>query len=45
LKARYLHITIPVGSLFESKEFDITVLVGGPVKARYLNIRIAVGPL
>jgi len=31
LKARYLHITIAIGSLFESKEFYITLVV----RARY----------
>ena len=45
MKVRYLHITITVGDLFESKEFYITVAVGGPVKARYLHNTIAGGPL
>jgi len=30
LKASYLHITIDIYSLFESKEFYITVALGGP---------------
>jgi len=42
LKARYLHIAIVVGGLFESTEFYITFAVGGPLKARHLYITIAV---
>jgi len=36
LKATYLHIIITVGSLFESKEFYITVAVGGPIESKVL---------
>jgi len=33
-KAWYLHIKIAVGDLFESKEFYITVTVGGPFEIK-----------
>jgi len=37
LKAKYLHITIAVGSIFESKEFYNTVAVGGPFESKVLT--------
>ena len=37
MKARYLHITIAVAGLFESKEFCITVAVKGPCESKVLT--------
>jgi len=37
LKASYLHITTAVDSLLESKEFYITVAVGGPFESIVLT--------
>jgi len=46
LKARYYHITIAVGSLLESKEFYITVVVSGPFESIVLkNYNYCLGPL
>jgi len=42
LKASYLHITIAVGNLFDSKEFYIAVTVVAPLKSRYLHITVVV---
>ena len=37
MKARYLQVTIAVGSLIESKEFYITLAVGGPYESKVLT--------
>jgi len=44
LKARYLHITIAVGGLFERQGTEaLQLLLGVPLKVRYLHITIAIG--
>jgi len=43
LKARYFHITVAAGGLFESMKFYIIIAVGAPLKARCLHIIMAVG--
>ena len=46
LKARYYYIIIAVGSLLESKEFYITVAVGGPFESTVLTYyNCCLGPL
>ena len=42
LKARYLHITITIGGLFEIKKFNITVAVIGSLESNLGNLHITV---
>ena len=42
MKARYLHITITIGGLFEIKKFNITVAVIGSLESNLGNLHITV---